>query len=685
MTEQPPRPADPRRYTDLRLELRDLDGPTGCYTVSLSGALGEFDGTARLAEDELADPLAELADGGIEEDEDRIAFGQALADRLLPDGDIRTQVTEAIRRAGTGTGVRLRLVTREPRLAALPWEYTYLSLLNREDLADFMVLNPTVSLVRHEQLPLPLSDLHAAEPAELRLLAVTANAPGYPQLDLKREREALETALARLPADLPRLTYQPVLENPTAAKLQVALTGRADLFHFAGHGGVHGTTGYLALPPADGAPGELSADRLGRLLQAAGVRLAVLGACDSGRRGRSQWTGVVPGLVAVAAIPAVVAMQYPVRNSAAVMFASAFYTAVAAGLSVDEAVWSGRLALQDPDDLSASWGIPVLYLRSSDGVLFPRLAERPSETASKLRSIVDLRVQSVKRGAVTRIDEQHEEMAPPSTADDGDDPAGERPVNELRPRPSQAATAAAKSSPGDADPFGAAVSVQSALTELGRLLAELIPAEDEAKRIVRDSGNATTEDWWSRSPRSFWDTALADAHRAWRMEALFASLDEVLAKNPAWCDAKAQYLEARAAVRRSPPRYLAPARGEAFGPYEASLQAIEKALDRIVPAIFRDPRISAAVLNAASAALVSLNPLVEALRAAAEAEIQQRPRFELQQLDGSLRRHKDAISQQLSALQNVRSETTAEPLCRDLAVERAGLLATGARAIRLVA
>ena len=316
--------------------------------MSLSGALGEFDGTARLAEDELADPLAELADGGIEEDEDRIAFGQALADRLLPDGDIRTQVTEAIRRAGTGTGVRLRLVTREPRLAGLPWEYTYLSLLNREDPADFMVLNPTVSLVRHEQLPLPLSELHAAEPAELRLLAVTANAPGYPQLDLEREREALETALARLPADLPRLTYQPVLENPTAAELQVALTGRADLFHFAGHGGVHGAIGYLALPPADGGPGELSADRLGRLLQAAGVRLAVLGACDSGRRGRSQWAGVVPGLVAVAAIPAVVAMQYPVRNSAAVTFASAFYTAVAAGLSVDEAVWTGGSRCKTP-------------------------------------------------------------------------------------------------------------------------------------------------------------------------------------------------------------------------------------------------------------------------------------------------------------------------------------------------
>jgi hypothetical protein len=404
MTEQPLRPADPRRYIDLRLELRNLDLTSGRYTVSLGGALGEFDGTARLAEDELAVPLAELADGGIEEDEDRIAFGRALADRLLPDGDIRTQVTEAIRRAGPGSGVRLRVVTGEPRLAGLPWEYTYLSLLNREDPADFLVLNPTVSLVRHEQLPLPPGGLHAAEPTELRLLAVTANAPGYPELDLKQEREALETALARLPTDLPRLTYQPVLEDPSAAELQAALAGRADLFHFAGHGGVHGGTGYLALPPADGRPGELGADRLGKLLQASGVRLAVLGACDSGRRGRSQWAGVVPGLVAGAAIPAVVAMQYPVRNSAAVAFASAFYAAIAAGLSVDEAVCAGRLALLDPEDLSASWGIPVLYLRSSDAVLFPRLAERPSPTADKLRSIVDLRVRSIQSGAVTGID-----------------------------------------------------------------------------------------------------------------------------------------------------------------------------------------------------------------------------------------------------------------------------------------
>jgi hypothetical protein len=328
--------------------------------------------------------------------------------------------------------------------------------------------------------------------------------------------------------------------------------------------------------------------------------------------------------------------------------------------------------------------------------------------------------------AAPRTGNNREGIAPPSTADDDADPKqphksnaakhpiraqgisrelhevslaeqthtsfgfrpwtdGEHIMSEPGPGPSQAATVAAVSSPGDADPIGAATSVPSALAELRRLLAELIPREDEAKRIVRDSGDTTTEDWWTRSPISFWDSALAEAHRAWRMEALFASADEVLVDNPAWREAKAQYLEARAATRRSPRRYLAPARDEAptaaFSPYEESLQALEKALDRIVPGIFRDPRITAAALDAASAALVSFHPLVEALRAAAEAETQQQPRFELQQLEGSLRRHQAAVSQKLSALHEVRSETASESLCRDLAVERVGLLATGARAM----
>jgi hypothetical protein len=390
----------PLTYTDLRLELRSFNPEGGTYQVSLAGAIGEYEGTARLDRGELDESLLELQDGGIEEEEDLIAFGRALADRLLPNGQVRTQVAEAIRRTGVGTGVRLRLAIREPSLAELPWEYTYLSLLGRDDPSDFLVRYPTVSIVRDEPLPLPHLSISPREAGRLRLVAVTANAPGYLQLDLAKERRAIEAALG---GNEPATDYQPILVDAAAPDLQAALVGGADVFHFAGHGGLRDGKGFLALPSEDGTQAEmLDAGTLAGFLQAAGVRVALLGACESGRRDAlSRWTGVVPALVAgVPGIPAVVAMQYRVRDSAAIRFSRAFYDSVAAGLSVDEAVLQGRLALFDPDDVSASWGIPALYLRSVDGIIFPRLAEQPSAIADALREAVNVRVGVVDEDGV---------------------------------------------------------------------------------------------------------------------------------------------------------------------------------------------------------------------------------------------------------------------------------------------
>lgn len=381
----------PRSYRDLSLELRDLDPATDEFSVSLSGpAVGEPAAVrVKLAADELEAGMAELDDGGIEEEDDLIAFGRMLADRLLPSGDIRTKVTEVVRGLGVEDGVRLRLLIRDPELAQLPWEYTYLSILERESASDFLVLYPKVSMVRHEPLPIPQLALAPAEPPHLRMVAATANAPGYSELDLDTERRVLERALKDPPGDIATIDYEPVLTDPSAEALQAALTGKADIFHFAGHGDLDGAQGFLALPSADGALAErLPAEKLGKLLSGAGVRVALLGACESGKRSRaSLWAGVATALVDEQ-VPCVVGMQYRVLDSLAIKFARAFYTGLASGLSVDEAVAGGRLAMYDPDDTSAAWGIPVLYLRSADGTLFPHLAEQPSATADGLRTAV---------------------------------------------------------------------------------------------------------------------------------------------------------------------------------------------------------------------------------------------------------------------------------------------------------
>jgi hypothetical protein len=401
MMEAEERPTPARRYIDLTLELRDLDPATERYTVSLTGSpVGEpIPEPASMNHAELEAGLAELEDGGIEEEEDLVAFGRALADRLLPAGVVRTKVTELLRNLGPDDGVRLRLLIWEPRLAQLPWEYTYLSVLGRDSPMDFLALHPKVSMVRHEPLPYSHPSVTPRDPNRLRLIAGTANAPGYRELRLDKERRVVQQALKDLPDDGASIDYEPFLENPSVDALRRAILTKADLFHFAGHGGFQPGRGFIVLPSPDGTTADhLPADTLGKLLSGAGVRLAVLGACETGRRdGSSPWAGVAPALVSEN-VPAVVAMQYKILNQPAVKFAREFYRGLVVGLSVDEAVYWGRLAVHDPDDPSASWGIPVLYHRSADGVVFPHFHQRPSATADALRVRVRQVVDTIGKG-----------------------------------------------------------------------------------------------------------------------------------------------------------------------------------------------------------------------------------------------------------------------------------------------
>ncbi|MEJ2559740.1 MAG: hypothetical protein P8186_26690 [Anaerolineae bacterium] len=72
-------------------------------------------------------------------------------------------------------------------------------------------------------------------------------------------------------------------------------------------------------------------------------------------------------------------MQYETYDNSASAFARRFYQSVAAGLSLDEAVGAGRLAvlnLGGRDDVD--WGVPVLYMRSPDGVIFPEVTADPA-------------------------------------------------------------------------------------------------------------------------------------------------------------------------------------------------------------------------------------------------------------------------------------------------------------------
>jgi CHAT domain-containing protein len=138
---------------------------------------------------------------------------------------------------------------------------------------------------------------------------------------------------------------------------------------------------------------------LAPLLQQAGVRVAVLGACNTGRRdGISPWTTIAPALVE-RGIGAVVAYQYEILDHAAIEFSRMFYSALAAGFSVDEAVATGRLAILSacgPDD--CEWGIPVLYMRSINGRLLHLMATCSTANRKNIERVIRQIIGTIEAG-----------------------------------------------------------------------------------------------------------------------------------------------------------------------------------------------------------------------------------------------------------------------------------------------
>ena len=167
--------------------------------------------------------------------------------------------------------------------------------------------------------------------------------------------------------------------------------------------------GALAFVGPNEAVALLPATQLAINLRARGVQLALLIACDLGvQPGQDVWGSVATGLVG-AGVPAVIGMQYKVGVATAIRFDRAFYRALAAGRSVDEAMAAGRLAMYNATTGEAvaptrarywrDWAVPVLYLRPGATVSLAS-ADAPTRSAieDELGLLVSVRANEVKAG-----------------------------------------------------------------------------------------------------------------------------------------------------------------------------------------------------------------------------------------------------------------------------------------------
>lgn len=306
------------------------------------------------------------------------AFGTRLYDTVFT-GDVRTAFRMSLDHATTtdrGLRIRLRL-KKAGELAVLPWEYLY-----SESLGRYLVLSTKTPIVRYLDLPLTVEPLTVEPP--LKILVVISSPSDLARLDVEGEWALLSNALQGL-VDSGYATIERLDDARLSTLRHKLRTNEYHVLHFIGHGGVHNATGesvlYLESDTGEAKPEEGRDLALVLREYSNSLRLVMLNACEAGRTvGDDAFDGVAQSLIRQG-IPAVMAMQFAITDTAAVAFAQEFYSAIADGLPVDAAAASARLGVY-LDVSAVEWGTPVLYIRAPDGRIFAKApAQDPPDPA----------------------------------------------------------------------------------------------------------------------------------------------------------------------------------------------------------------------------------------------------------------------------------------------------------------
>ena len=290
--------------------------------------------------------------------------GSTLFDSVFSN-EIRVCFRSSLERLPPETGMRIKLRLQEaPELLGLPWELLLDSSLN-----CFIGKSNRTPIVRYIEMPQRIRPLAIKLP--LNILVMVSSPKDMHQLQVGHESDLLRQVFShQIQAGRVSIT---VLPKASLRALQQELRrGQYHVFHYVGHGAFDSASqeGVLMLEDENGFSRRTSALQLGTLLHDhQSLRLAVLNACDGARSSLTDpYAGVATTLIQQG-IPAVVAMQHEITESAALTFAEEFYVSLSDGLPVDTAVTEARKAIYALPNES-EWMTPVLYMRANNGVLF---------------------------------------------------------------------------------------------------------------------------------------------------------------------------------------------------------------------------------------------------------------------------------------------------------------------------
>ncbi len=370
------------------------DETNGEYPVT-----ADFQGVTRTAsipadlplldDREITEAQAWLAQG-FNDPEEAKDFGSRLFQILFP-LPILEMFREAEQRVAPSDNLRL-VLTVPDALAGLPWELLY----DAWGRHGFLARSSTAPLVRrYTNVPFP-----NPPPREgpLRVLVVTAQPEDRDRLSAEQETEAIVAALKKggslrnqlralwryikEPRTFPDLVRrlrqgrrfqvdEPLHHATRAALLKRIVQANEDdreyhVIHFVGHA-EDGPRGPSLLLEQDGQSDPIDAEAFAEIIGEGMVNLVVLNAC-----GTASASGLFQSIAEATlrrGVPAVIGMQVPILDSAAIDFSREFYRLWAAGAPIEAALaHARRLIRQQGWGAASDWSIPVLYLGQTPGL-----------------------------------------------------------------------------------------------------------------------------------------------------------------------------------------------------------------------------------------------------------------------------------------------------------------------------
>ncbi|TWT92724.1 CHAT domain-containing protein [Stieleria varia] len=324
---------------------------------------------------ELVRPNADDTDEAV----DAQTIGEQLFDALFHGESLAllSRNLDALGGELSSLQIRLHIDQADPGVSVLnrlPWE-----LMRDRRMGEYLGLSNRTPIVRYLEVPRNYTAFAFKPP--FRVLVVMSNPDGVAKLDLDRERSLIESSWGK--RDDVQVDF---LSKATTDQLQRRLQGATyHVLHFMGHGTFDRQSGVgkLVMENEDGSACLISGEALGRILRDTSLRLVFLNACQTAQVGaggassiESQmseraFSGVASSLV-LAGLPAVLAMQFPISDTAAIAFSETFYRLLPQCRPLEYVVAEARKRVDQLQFESGAteWATPVLFSRLGDGRIF---------------------------------------------------------------------------------------------------------------------------------------------------------------------------------------------------------------------------------------------------------------------------------------------------------------------------